>query len=159
MDLLGCNGHAVIVTALELEFADGEYSFDLKLPQMAELQEKCGCGIFALYGRVTRGRHLFGDVAVADPAAGEAYDQDLFETIRLALIGGGKGIVNGESVTVDAAKARKLVERYCHTAPLKDAWAFASAILGARIMGYDVPGEAEAGQAPAPDQTGSASAT
>lgn len=149
----------MIVTALELEFADGEYSFDLKLPQMDELQEKRGCGIFALYGRITRGRHMFGDVAVADPAAGEAYDQDLFETIRLALIGGGKGIVNDQVVRVDAGKARKLVERYCHTAPLKDSWAIAAAILGARIMGYNAPGEAEAGQAPASDQTGSASAT
>lgn len=147
----------MILTALELEYADGEYRFDLKLPQLAELQEKAGAGIFAIYGRVLKGRYLLEGQPIADAASGEAYVEDLFETIRLGLIGGGGGVVNGEDVKVDATTARKLVERYSHTAPLRESWAVAAAILGARVMGYSPPGEADAGQAPAPDQTGSTS--
>jgi hypothetical protein len=149
----------VIVTGLELEFADGEYSFDLKLPQLAELQEKRGCGVFAIYSRVLRGRVVVGDMLLADTSAGESYAEDLFEVIRLGLIGGGGGIVDGETVKVDPGRARKLVERYCHPAPLKDSWAIAAAVLGARIEGYSPPKKATPAEQPAPDQTGSTSAT
>lgn len=137
------------VTALELTFADGDYLFDLKLPQLAELQEKRGCGVFKLYGRVLKGRMLFAGEPVALTTEGEAYAEDLFETIRLGLIGGGSGMVNGERAVVDAILARKLVERYCHAAPLRESWAVAAAILGARIEGFTPPGNGEAGDEPA----------
>jgi hypothetical protein len=140
-------------TSLELEFADGEYLFDLKLPQLAELQDKRGCGIFKLYGRVVQGRYIFEGLAIASTVEGEAYAEDLFEVIRLGLIGGGSGLVNGEEVKVSAIAARKLVERYCHDAPLKEAWALAAAILGARIEGYVPEKKAEPAEQPAPDQT------
>jgi hypothetical protein len=126
----------VLVTALDLHFADGEYLFDLKLPQLAELQEKRG-PIFAVYGRVLKGRHLIGEVAIADTTAGEAFAEDLFDTIRLGLIGGGGGVVDGQKIEVDAITAKKLVERYCHAAPLKQSWAVAAAILAAKIEGYE----------------------
>lgn len=135
-------------TALELKFGDGEYLFDLKLPQLAELQEKRGCGIFRLYGRVLRGRLVFQGVAVADPADGEAYAEDLFETIRLGLIGGRRGLVDTKEIEVTALTASKLVERYCHTAPLRESWALAAAILAARVEGFD-PGPLD-DPAPAP---------
>lgn len=126
----------MLATALDLHFADGEYLFDLKLPQLAELQQKRGA-IFALYGRVLKGRHLFGEVAIADTASGESFAEDLFETIRLGLIGGGSGAVDGQKVEVDAIRAKHLVERYCHPAPLKESWSVAAAILAARIEGYE----------------------
>jgi hypothetical protein len=123
-------------TTVELHFGDGEYLFDLKLPQMAELQEKRGAGIFALYGRVMAGRFLLegGDV-IGHPHLGQAHDEDLFETIRLGLIGGGRGLVNDAEVVVTPLLARRLVERYCHPAPLMDSWAIASTVLGAKIVG------------------------
>lgn len=136
-------------TGLELEFADGTYLFDLKLPQLAELQEKADCGIFKIYGRVMKGRYLIGEIVVAPPAEGEAFDTDLFETIRLGLIGGGRGLVGGKEVQVNALTAKSLVERYCHAAPLKDSWALAAAILGARIEGYTPPKKAEPAEQPA----------
>lgn len=140
----------MIVTALELEFADGSYLFDLKLPQLAELQEKRDCGIFKLYGRVLKGRYLFDGVAIADTMAGEAHAEDLFETIRLGLIGGGKGLVDGKEVDVTALTAKSLVERYCHAAPLKESWAVAAAILAAKIEGY-TPKKDEPAEEPAPE--------
>lgn len=136
-------------TALELEFADGVYLFDLKLPQLAELQEKRGVGVFALYGRVVKGRYILGGETIGAPAEGEAFAEDIFETIRLALIGGGKGEVDGQEVTVSAARARSLVERYCHDAPLREPWALAAAILGARVEGYTPPKKAEPADQPA----------
>ena len=146
-------------TAISLEFADGEYTFDLKLPQLAELQEKCGAGVFAIYGRVLRGRAMVGDITYADTAAAEAYDYDLFETIRLGLIGGGSGIVNGETVKVDAGRALKLVQRYCQEAPLRVSWDLAAVILAARIEGYDPPKKAGPADQPASHQTASTSET
>lgn len=147
MDVHG--GFVTPLTSLELEFADGTYLFDLKLPQMAELQQKRECGIFKLYGRVLRGRYFFEGQAVGLAQEGEAFDADLFETIRLGLIGGGKGVVDGQEVQVSAIRARELVERYCHSAPLRESWAIAAAILGARIEGYDPPKKAEPAKAPA----------
>lgn len=136
-------------TALELHFGDGEYLFDLKLPQLAELQEKCGSSIFAIYRRVMQGRYVYEGEVVAFANEGDAFDRDLFETIRLGLIGGGKGLVDGQEVRVSALTAKALVERYCYPAPLRDSWAVAAAILSARIEGYVPPKKAEPAEAPA----------
>lgn len=127
------------VTALTLHYGDGEYLFDLKLPQLAELQEKRGAGVFRIYGRVLAGRYLLDGETLGVPAEGEAFAEDLFETIRLGLIGGGEGMVDGQAVAVSALTAKLLVERYSHNAPLREAWATAAAILGARIEGYIPP--------------------
>lgn len=140
-------------TALTLHFGDGEYLFDLKLPQLAELQEKRGVGVFALYGRVLQGRYLFDDGSLGVAAEGAAFAEDLFETIRLGLIGGGEGEVSGSAVKVTALVAKNLVERYCHAAPLRDSWATAAAILGARIEGYTPPKKAEPAGEPAAETT------
>lgn len=126
-------------TALTLHYGDGEYIFDLKLPQLAELQEKRGAGVFKIYGRVMAGRYLMDGESLALPAEGEAFAEDLFETIRLGLIGGAEGVVNGQPVAVSALTAKLLVERYSHSAPLREAWATAAAILGARVEGYTPP--------------------
>jgi hypothetical protein len=126
-------------TALTLHYGDGEYLFDLKLPQLAELQEKRGAGVFKIYGRVLAGRYLLNGETIGLPAEGEAFAEDLFETIRLGLIGGGEGLVDGQKVSVSALTAKMLVERYSYNAPLRESWAAAAAILGARVEGYMPP--------------------
>lgn len=140
-------------TALELHFADGVYLFDLKLPQLAELEEKRGCGVFELYGRVLQGRYLVDTGVLGLPHEGVAYAADLIETIRLGLIGGGGGMVDDKEVEVTALTAKKLVERYCHSAPLREVWSTAAAILTARVEGFSPPGEVEAGDDPASELT------
>lgn len=142
----------MIQTALELDFADGTYLFDLKLPQLAELQEKRKAGVFAIYGRVMRGRTVIDGTPFAFAEEGQSFAEDLFEVIRLGLIGGGKGVVDGREISVNAVTARTLVERYCHSAPLRDSWNIAAAILLARVEGYDPP-KAEPPKAAAPDTT------
>jgi hypothetical protein len=143
------------VTEIELKFADGDYLFALKLPQLAELQTKTGIGVFALYGRVLRGRYVIDSEVIGIAHEGTAFDTDLFETIRLGLIGGGRGLVNGQEVKVDALRARQLVENYCHTAPLREAWSVAAAILTAKIEGYDPGPNVEPAEKPAPRNRGS----
>lgn len=142
------------VTEIELKFADGDYLFALKLPQLAELQTKTGVGIFALYGRVLRGRYVLEGEVVGIAHEGVAYDTDLFETIRLGLIGGGRGLVDGQEVKVDALRARQLVENYCHPAPLRESWSVAAAILTAKIEGYDPGPNVEPAAKPAPRKRG-----
>lgn len=129
-------------TSLELLFADGEYCFDLKLPQLAELQEKRG-PIFQVYARVLKGRYLIGGQPLVREQEGESFAEDLFDTIRLGLIGGGRGMVNGEEVEVSALAAKRLVERYCIDRPLVESWAVAAAILAARVVGYEPKKKAE----------------
>lgn len=140
----------VPATSLELEFADGEYSFALHLPQLAELQAKRETGIFVLYRRVMAGRFLMDTgEAVGHPQLGEAFAEDIYETIRLALIGGGKGVVDGTEIVVSVLTAKRLVETYVHPAPLMENWGIAAAILGAKIVGYTPPKKAEPAKAPA----------
>ena len=128
-------------TGIDLRFADGDYLFSLNLPQILELQRLCGAGIYAIYGRTLKGFYEIDDgqggrLEFGVPQEGDAHILDLFETVRLALIGGGRGLVNGQEVKVDALRARQLVETYCHPAPLEETRKLAKAILFARIEGY-----------------------
>lgn len=147
------------VTEIELKFADGDYLFALKLPQLAELQQKTGAGIFALYGRVLRGRYVINGEIVGIAHEGDAHAVDLYETIRLGLIGGGRGVVDGQEVEVSALRARQLVETYVHPAPMREAWSIAAAILTAKIEGYDPGPNVEAGAKPAARSRGSRKAS
>ena len=72
---------------LNLFFADGEHTFRLPIGGLRELQDKCGAGPQAIFNRLASGNWLIDDV---------------IETLRIGLIGGGMS-------PVDAAK---LVERY-----------------------------------------------
>lgn len=128
---------------LDLDFADGRYHFALNLPQIDELQRKCDAGILEIFGRVMAGGHQLRDgEIILNPAEGRARVLDLTETIRLGLIGGGYGTVNGERVEVKPHDAVRLVENYVHPRPLMEAWEIAFSILGACVIGYEPPAEA-----------------
>jgi hypothetical protein len=139
-------------TDIELEFADGSYLFALKLPQIVELQRVCGAGIFAIYGRVLKGRYVMAGKEFGAPHEAEAFLHDIYETIRQGLIGGGKGRVNGEDVAVSPGRAKELLETYVHPQPLKDAWSIAATILSAKIEGYEPPFVEPAKEPAAEDQ-------
>lgn len=120
MDSGDVSPQAFVKNEVWLEFGDGSYLFKLKLPQLAELQEKCNAGIGTIYMRVQLGDYHY---------------QDLIETIRLGLLGGAKGLVNEEEIRVSDVTARRLVERYCDR-PLDELHVLARAILGAAVVGY-----------------------
>lgn len=142
-----------MANTIDLEFADGEYTFALPLAQIDELQRKCGSGIGAIFARVVKGANRIGDDIVLAPANAEFYALDLIETIRQGLIGGKQGMVDGKSVVVTPIVAQRLVTNYVLNQPLSDAWSLATSILGAVIVGYDAPGKAAPAVAPATEMT------
>lgn len=125
-------------THIDLPFADGEYRFALGLAQIHELQTKCKAGVGAIYARVLQGR-IPDQPDVGHPLYAAYAIDDLYETIRQGLIGGGEGRVDGLAVPVTAARANELVERHAHAMPLADAWKLAAAILFAKIEGFEPP--------------------
>lgn len=130
-------------THINLHFADGEYRFALGLAQIQELQEKCNAGIGAIYARVLQGR-VAGDIGVGHPGYAAYRHEDLRETVRQGLIGGGEGLVDGQEVKVSTLRANQLVERYLEALPLKEQWDLAAAVLFAKVEGYAPDGEVEA---------------
>lgn len=107
-------------------WADGTYKFRLGLGQVRELQEKTDCGPYELLRRVD---------------AGTWRVDDLRETIRLGLMGGG----------TKPDQARKLVERYCGP-PYGADVPPARAILFAAVVGApdgERPGKRRAAKAAA----------
>jgi hypothetical protein len=124
---------------IELEFADGQYLFALPLAQINELQRKTGIGIGGLFARVLKGCARIGGDVVLAPGQAEFYALDIIETVRHGLIGGGKGVVNGEEVKVTPILANQMVDAYVLNRPLSESWSLAASILGACIVGYDPP--------------------
>jgi hypothetical protein len=93
-----------------LAWADGEYTFRLAIAQLRELQEKCDAGPLELYRRMFSGKWRLDDVR---------------ETIRLGLIGGGQ---------VPPAAALKLVIRYVDDRPLMESVDVARVVLGVILL-------------------------
>lgn len=124
---------------IDIDFADGLYTFALPLARIDELQRKTGVGIGALFARVLKGFYQVegGDVLVSREA--EFHAIDLIETIRQGLIGGNHGVVDGAEIKVSPGLANSLVNSYVLDRPLSDSWSIAASILGAVIVGYDPP--------------------
>lgn len=114
-------------TGLTLAFADGEYYFRLPIRQIVALEQKAG-PIGAIKNRLITGEFSILDIT---------------ETIRHALIGGGRGLVNGVEVTVSDLKANHLVATYVDDRPLGEGHVIAQAIIAALYVGYDPATQAQ----------------
>jgi hypothetical protein len=138
-------------TSIDLDFADGVYTFRLPLPQVDELQRKTGIGIGGLYARVLRGQYVTPDGGKFGlPLEAEFRLEDLRETIRQGLIGGRQGIVDGVDVEVTPALVRSLMDAYVYPAqPMVEAWKLATAILSACVDGYEDPDQKKTPDGPA----------
>lgn len=146
-------------TDITIDFADGAYKFALLLPQQIDLEDKCGAtdaqgirrrkGIIEIYSDVIAGLMVVDGELVANPMAGRASAYECREVVRLGLIGGNYGLVDGQDIQVSPARALKLVEAYVDTRPLVERWTLAAAILRAAVEGFDPPKKAEPAKAPA----------
>lgn len=114
--------------SVKFEWADGEYMFRLRLGEIRELQEKCNAGPLVLLRRCIDGSWMI---------------DDLRETIRLGLIGGG----------CDPIKALNLIKRYFDERALMENMLPAHKILQAAVLGVpdEQPGKSEAEGASASD--------
>lgn len=97
---------------LEAPWADGIHKFRLPIGQLRELQEKTDCGPMELVNRLLRGTWRVDDVR---------------ETIRLGLIGGG----------TEPTRALSLVMRYVDARPLAESVPMAQAILSVLLFGLE----------------------
>lgn len=96
-----------------IEWGDGRHYCRLPIGLRAELEAKRGCGIMAIRERLLS-KAWYGD--------------DIRETIRLGLIGGGKAPM----------EALRLVATYCDGLPLiPESWAAAVRIIDAHVMGQE----------------------
>lgn len=145
-------------TALEKRFADGVYRFWLPLPQVIEIERKCGTratdgtmppkSLFTIYDQ------LSGGLADSDGepvyfGGGGALISDARAVIRGALAGGNHGLVDGEEIEVGPGRAQELVDAYTYpNRPMIEAVHLAWHILHAAIVGIDVKkkGQSAGGQ-------------
>lgn len=141
------------LNTIDLQFADGAYTFAYGLERMEELQQKCKIGIGGLLGRLLKGciKHPVTGEIMVNAAAGEFYAVDIIETIRQGLIGGRKGVVDGVEIEVTPVVANQLIQNYVLCRPLAESWSLAASALGACIMGYEPPKKDDAGDEPAPE--------
>lgn len=94
-------------------FGDGEKTFALTMPMIAELERKAGVGIGAFYQRLMSAQFFIAD---------------LIEIIRLGLIGAG----------TSPADAQRFVETYATDRPVMEIVPLALDILEARWSGEAV---------------------
>lgn len=95
---------------IELIWADGEYPFRLGIGQLRELQDKTTCGPLELFRRLGQGTWRVDDVR---------------ETLRVALIGGG----------MKPDDALRLVRLYVDERPLTESVLPAQAVLMMALYG------------------------
>ena len=121
---------------ISLDWADGHHAFRLAIAQLRELQDKTGVGPAALFDRL---------------ASRQWRVDDLRETIRLGLIGGG----------MDPLDALALVRRYVDDRPLMENVLIAWRILSAALIGPedDQPGKEDAPTAATETESVSAAST
>lgn len=106
------------------EGGDGQHIFRLGIGELRELQELCDAGPREIATRLAGGRERVNDI---------------FETLRLGLIGGG----------MTPAKAKSMVKRYGEDRPLQESIPYAQAVILAAIVGASEepsPGKAEAAE-------------
>lgn len=100
---------------IDLDFGDNTYRFNIaKIGQALELEQKCDAGISEILDRVRSGKWRL---------------QDIRETIRLGLIGGGQTPIN----------AMQIVKAYVDERPWAESVPVALTVLLAAMIG--VPGE------------------
>lgn len=147
-------------TAVDLAFADGEYRFWLPLPQIFELQRKTGeTSPLVLEERLRAAIGQDGEEFVF-AGGGAAMVEDVRETLRLGLIGGNRGLVDGQEIEVGPMLAKQLVDQYAYPArPLAEGVVLSWRVLHAAVFGIRLtPKKAEPG-APGKPRSRSAKAS
>jgi len=96
---------------IEIQWGDGTHKFNIaKLKCVLELEEKCGCGFAEIYQRLAQGKWHFNDIR---------------ETMRLGLIGGG----------LPPDRALVLINRYVDDRPFAENVLPAQAIIMSALVG------------------------
>lgn len=142
-------------TAINLDFADGRYRFFLPWPQLLELEKKTGKSAFVIHQQLGDGLGLDGDGNPVFVGGVTANAIDAREVIRLGLIGGNNGMVDGGEVQIGPNGARELCDNYAYPArPLAESVAVAWSVLEAAISGINLKKKAPEADALNPSEKG-----
>lgn len=127
--------------SLELEWADGVYTFALFLAQMGQIEARCGAPFGDVMSRTLKGLYADGSGLVVGSSVTDAAfgAKDIPAIIHQALVGGGQAIVDGETKRISPLDATRLVDTYVNDRPLKENWHLAGAILLALVEGFTPP--------------------
>lgn len=126
---------------IDLDFADGAYTFALPAMQLAELQTKRGWPVSWPDGSTGQRPKPFG-LIWREHLTGEYDPNDCREIVRLGLIGGGQGLTGaGVEVKVSSLMAETLMKSYFDPMPTDEQWKLATSILVAVCQGYTPPPE------------------
>lgn len=109
-----------------LAWGDGNYTFRLSVKGAIELEQKCDAPFAVIFGRLNSGAFKINDV---------------IQTIRLGLIGGG----------ARPTDAMRLVDQYGE--PLSESLPVARAIVGGMMFGFEASPLGEAKAAPKADES------
>lgn len=112
--------------SVELDFADGTYTFRLAWGELIKLQEARDCGPWVVLDRLVSGRW---------------YVEDISEVIRLGLIGGGKR----------PDQALKLVRDYVQDRHPVETLVIAQRVLGVSLVGVEDESALKKDEAASPD--------
>lgn len=117
---------------LPIPLGDQQYNARLTVPQIAELERKLDAPAGTILGRLLLGAYVGPDGSIADGSLVEAgfRDADITEVIYHALVGG---------ASVDAGRARQLVQTYVTELPRKPSWLLAANIMRVYMEGYTPP--------------------
>jgi hypothetical protein len=113
--------------SIELDFADGTFTFRLAWGELAKVQEACDAGPYVVLQRLMTGEWRLSDIS---------------EVIRQGLIGGG----------FTPVEATKKVRAYVEARPPTENLSLAQAVLTVGLMGAP---EERLGEAEAASQAGS----
>ena len=136
-------------TKTDFAFGDGTYTFWLPLPQVIELQRRCALidaegrahpkSILVIFEQINEAMGPDGEGSALWLGGGSVLPQEANEVLRLGLLGGNSGMVDGEEIPVGPQLAKQLVDNYGYPArPLSEVMAHAWRVLHAAIVGIDV---------------------
>lgn len=123
-------------TAVELKFADGEYRFFLPMREIVQLERECDKSVIQMCDEMGQSLGLSpGSADIHFIGGGPTRYLELRATIRLALIGGNKGMVDSVEKPVGPLTAKSLVETYVDGRPIAETLPVAWTVLNAAVMG------------------------
>lgn len=125
-------------TGCTLPFGDGEYHFWLGLEQAIELERLAETPVAELEVQLRMATRITPEGAFEYIGGGPGANI-VRHIIRLGLIGGNNGIVDGDEAEVGPARAKALIAAYVWPArPMAEAIAVAATIVFAAVWGIDL---------------------
>lgn len=150
--ILGDIGDQSKVPSIELPLAGGIFCFRLTELELALLELGYGhpisdrgtkappIRVSDAYARLLRGRYEVDGEDVGVPGAAGFSVIEMNAVTRMALLGGGGGMLDGKAVSWEDRDVDAFMAKHVYPLPMIDRWNLAVAALGVRMQGAVAPG-------------------